>query len=50
MTTEPQTGPDIPPPPPPSKWLYVLVIGMTAAIIVAFVAVIYGMAMTAQKL
>ncbi len=45
-----QPAPDFPPPEPPSKWLYVLVICMTAALVVAFLAVIYGMAMTAQKL
>lgn len=41
---------DFPPPTPPSKWLYVLVVCMTAAIIIAFLAVIYGLAMTAQEL
>ncbi len=41
---------NIPPTPPPSRWLYTLVIFMTLLIIAAFVAVLYGMAMTAQKL
>lgn len=41
---------DIPQAPPPSRWLYTLVIFMTLLIIAAFLAVLYGLAMTAQDL
>lgn len=36
--------------PPPSRWLYTLVIFMTLLIIAAFLAVLYGIAMTAKEL
>ena len=41
---------DFQPPPPPSKWLYALVIAMTAAIIIALIALVYGLALTVQQL
>lgn len=41
---------DIKPPPPPSRWLYTLVIFMTLAVIAAFLAVIYGLAVTVRQL